>query len=155
MNLMKVSLCKYNICVGHQHVMDTFVRLVRWCEDFFLSGGMAMKPGAHSVLSTLQMLTYDFLVVASSIRCVRHGSAVFSVGVQCWGRGCACHSDEIECYCMARRLLDAAVLVIRTFPRSRELDQGCIPDHRVRTLGFRALRAGFVSHGWQEVSIFA
>ena len=48
LNLMGVSLCKFSICVGHQKVMDKLVRLVRWCDDFSLSGGVALKPGAHS-----------------------------------------------------------------------------------------------------------
>ena len=46
----------------------------------------------------------------------------------------------------------------RTFPRSsrsRELDQGYIPDRGIRILGFSALCAGLVSHGWQEFCILA
>ena len=37
-NLMGVSLGKFSICVGHRKVMDTLVRLVRWGDDFSLSG---------------------------------------------------------------------------------------------------------------------
>ena len=38
MNLMGVSLGKVSICVGYRKVMDTLVRLVRWSDDFSLSG---------------------------------------------------------------------------------------------------------------------
>ena len=35
------------------------------------------------------------------------------------------------------------------------MDQGYIPDDRIRTLGVSALCAGLVPHGWQEVCILA
>ena len=38
MNLMGVSLGKLSICVGYRKVMNTLVRLVRWSDDFPLSG---------------------------------------------------------------------------------------------------------------------
>ena len=38
MNLLGVSLDKFSICVGYRKVMDTLVRLVRWSDDFSLSG---------------------------------------------------------------------------------------------------------------------
>ena len=38
MKLMGVSLGKCSICVGYRKVMDTLVRLVRWGDDFSLSG---------------------------------------------------------------------------------------------------------------------
>ena len=38
MNLMGVSLSKFSICVGYRKVMDTLVGLVRWGDDFSLSG---------------------------------------------------------------------------------------------------------------------
>ena len=39
MNLMGVSLGTFSICVGHRKVLNTLVRLVRWGDDFSLSGG--------------------------------------------------------------------------------------------------------------------
>ena len=38
MNLMGVSLGKFNICVGYRSAKNTLVRLVRWGDDFSLSG---------------------------------------------------------------------------------------------------------------------
>ena len=38
MNLMGVSLGKFSICVGYRKVKNTSVRLVRWSDDFSLSG---------------------------------------------------------------------------------------------------------------------
>ena len=38
MNLIGVSLGKFSICVGYRKVMETLARLVRWSDDFSLSG---------------------------------------------------------------------------------------------------------------------
>ena len=38
MNLMGVSLEKFSICVGYWRAKNTLVRLVRWGDDFSLSG---------------------------------------------------------------------------------------------------------------------
>ena len=38
MNLMGVLLGKFSICVGYRRVMNTLDRLVRWGDDFSLSG---------------------------------------------------------------------------------------------------------------------
>ena len=35
---MGVSLGRFSICVGYRKVIDTLVRLVRWGDDFSLSG---------------------------------------------------------------------------------------------------------------------
>ena len=42
MNLMGVTLGKFSICEGHRKVMDTLVMLVRWSDDFSLSGGRSL-----------------------------------------------------------------------------------------------------------------
>ena len=63
-------------------------------------------------------------------------STTWICGIQRWGRGC-CHPDEIECKWKGIRRS-------QTFPRSsrsRELDQGYIADHRIRTLGLSTLCA--------------
>ena len=38
MNILGVSLGKFSICLGYRKVLDTLVRLVRWGDDFSLSG---------------------------------------------------------------------------------------------------------------------
>ena len=80
-------------------------------------------------------------------------------GIQRWGRGCACHSDETECKWKGRRLPEAAVFVDRELSRglqeAESWTKDTFPDHSIRTLGFSALCAGLVSHGWQEVCILA
>ena len=38
MNVLGVSLGKFSICLGYRKVLDTLVRLVRWGDDFSLSG---------------------------------------------------------------------------------------------------------------------
>ena len=38
MHLMRVSLGKFSICVGYRKVMNSLIMLVRWGDDFSLSG---------------------------------------------------------------------------------------------------------------------
>ena len=58
MNLMGVSLGKFSICVGYLKVMDTLVRLVRWGDDFSLSGRRSLcdafrdELGKHLLVKT-------------------------------------------------------------------------------------------------------
>ena len=49
LNLMGVSLGKFSICVGYQKVMDTLVMLVRWGDDFSLSGRRSLCNAAVMV----------------------------------------------------------------------------------------------------------
>ena len=58
MNWMGVSLGRFSICVGYRKVMDTTVRLVRWCDDFSLSGRRSLcdavrdELGKHLLVKT-------------------------------------------------------------------------------------------------------
>ena len=59
MTLMGVSLGKFSFC-GHRKVMDTLVRLVRWCDDSSLSGRRLCKAfrdelGRHLLVKTAVM----------------------------------------------------------------------------------------------------
>ena len=62
MNLLGVSLGKFSICVGHGKVLDTLVRLVRWCDDFSLSGRRSLCKtfrddlGKHLMVKTTTVL---------------------------------------------------------------------------------------------------
>ena len=62
MNLMGVSLGKFSICVGYRKVMDTMVRLVRWCDDFSFSGRRSFcnafrdELGKHLLVKTTAMM---------------------------------------------------------------------------------------------------
>ena len=62
MNLMGVSLGKFRICVGYQKVMDTLVRLVRWGDDFSLSGRRSLcvafrdELGKHLLVKTTAVM---------------------------------------------------------------------------------------------------
>ena len=62
MNLMGVSLGKFSICVGYRRAMDTIVRLVRWCDDFSLSGRRSLcstfrdELGKHLLVETTAVL---------------------------------------------------------------------------------------------------
>ena len=58
MNLMGVSLGKFSNFVGHRKLMETLVRLVRWGDDFSLSGGSSLcnafrdELGKHLLVKT-------------------------------------------------------------------------------------------------------
>ena len=58
MNMMGVSLGKFSICVGYRKVMNTLVRLVRWGDDFSLSGRRSLcnafrdELGKHLLVKT-------------------------------------------------------------------------------------------------------
>ena len=52
MNLMGVSLGKFIVCVEHRKVMDTLVRLVRWGDDFSLSGRRSLCKAFRDELTT-------------------------------------------------------------------------------------------------------
>ena len=62
MNLMRVSLGKFSICAGYRKVMDTLVRLVRWGDDFSLSGRRSLcnafrdKLGKHLLVKTTAVM---------------------------------------------------------------------------------------------------
>ena len=62
MNLMGVSLGKFSICVGCRKVMDTLIRLVRWGDDFSLSGRMSLcnafrdELGKHLLVKTTAVM---------------------------------------------------------------------------------------------------
>ena len=68
-------------------------------------------------------------VTITRCRCALHSTAwawqfqfvlwftTWICGIQRWGRGCACHSDETECKWKERRLLEAAVFVDREVSR--------------------------------------
>ena len=62
MNLMGVSLGKFSICVGYRRAMDTIVRLVRWGDDFSLSGRRSLcssfrdELGKHLLVKTTAVL---------------------------------------------------------------------------------------------------
>ena len=62
MNLMGVSLGKFSICVGYRKVMDALVRLVRWGDDFSLSGRRSLwnafrdELGKHLLVKTTAVM---------------------------------------------------------------------------------------------------
>ena len=62
MNLMGVSPGKFTICVGYRKVMDTLVRLVRWDDDFSLSGRRSLciafrdELGKHLLVKTTAVM---------------------------------------------------------------------------------------------------
>ena len=62
MNFMGLSLGKFSICVGYRKVMDTLVRLVRWCDDFSLSGRRSLynafqdELGKHWLVKTTAVM---------------------------------------------------------------------------------------------------
>ena len=62
MNLMGVSLGKFSICVGYRKVMTTLVRLVRWSDDFSLSGRRSLciafrdELGKHLLVKTTAVM---------------------------------------------------------------------------------------------------
>ena len=62
MDLMAVSLGKFSICVGCRKAMDTLVRLVRWGDDFSLSGWRSLckafrdELGKHLLVKTMAVL---------------------------------------------------------------------------------------------------
>ena len=62
MNLMGVSLGKFSVCVGHRKVMDTLVRLVRWGDDFSVSGRRSLckafrnELGKHLLVKTTAVM---------------------------------------------------------------------------------------------------
>ena len=62
MNLMGVSLGKFSICDGYRKVLDTLVRLVRWGDDFSLSGRRALcnafqdELGKHLLVKTTAVM---------------------------------------------------------------------------------------------------
>ena len=62
MDLMAVSLGKSSICVGYRKAMDTLVRLVRWSDDFSLSGWRSLckafrdELGKHLLVKTMAVL---------------------------------------------------------------------------------------------------
>ena len=51
--MMGVSLGKFSICVGYRKVMDTLVRLVRWSDDFSLSGRRSLCNAFRDELGKL------------------------------------------------------------------------------------------------------
>ena len=62
MDLMAVSLGKFSTCVGYRKAMDTLVRLVRWGDDFSLSGWRSLckafrdELGKHLLVKTMAVL---------------------------------------------------------------------------------------------------
>ena len=58
MKLMGVSLVKFSICVGYRRAKNTLVRLVRWGDDFSLSGRRSLcnafrdELGKHLLVKT-------------------------------------------------------------------------------------------------------
>ena len=56
MTLMGVSLGKFSICVGYRKVMDTLVRLVRWGDDFSLSGRRSLCNAFRDELGKLLLV---------------------------------------------------------------------------------------------------
>ena len=61
-NLMGVSLGKFSTCVGLRNAMDSLVRLVRWSDDFSLSGRRSLckasrdELGKHVLVKTTAVL---------------------------------------------------------------------------------------------------
>ena len=77
LNLMGVSLCKFSICVGYQNVMDTLVRLVRWGDDFSLSGRRSLcnaaVMGPNVDMGDVQDATYLNTLLRQTVSSRRRG----------------------------------------------------------------------------------
>ena len=72
----------------------------------------------------------------------------WTCGIQRWGRGCACHSDETECRWKGRRLPEAAVFVDRELSRGLQEAEGWTKDTFQTTLSehldlVRCVRASY------------
>ena len=86
MPLMEVSLGKFSTCLGCRNVIDTLVRLVRWGDDFSLSGRKSLcnafqdDLGKHLLVKTTAVMgpNVEMGDVQEAIHLNRHVETVSS-----------------------------------------------------------------------------